>query len=216
MKKHTVLGLLICTALVCAFHLNLTNLNCTNAQMARIHDLLQYDLSGRFVLSNTTEKEWFVSPNELIPWIGTTWNLMIGVDANSSSDVRVSFNYSLMSDHPERWEGPREFSIKPDDVESAVYISHFVADFIIYPNYYIELIHSIANASGFFQLNLTHRGYRYDVGTSHLYVSNITAWLENPPDSDDKTPIALYLVFYGGGLIVIILMIIIMYRVKRE
>lgn len=216
MNRLTVLGLLICTVLVCAFHLNLVNLNCTNTQMTRVHDLLQYDLSGRFILSNKTEEELLVSSIDSYPQIGTTWNLTIDVDTNSSSSVLIKFNYSLMSKHPERWEGPREFVVNPDEVRSAVYISHFISDFIVSPNVYIKLINPSANASGFFYLNLIDPGYPYDVGTSHLYVSNITAWLENPPDDDDKTPIALSLVFYGGGLLVIILMIIILFRVKNE
>ncbi len=211
MKSHTLLGLIICSTLLSSFDCN-SAISIQNMMGEFFH---QNDTSGRFILSNKTEEELLVSLIDPYPRIGTTWNLTIDVDTNSSSSVLIKFNYSKMSKHPEWWEGPQEFVVNPSEVRSVVYISHFTSDFSFSPDVYIRLVNPSSNVSGFYHLNLINPGYPYDVGTSHLYVSNITAWLQNPPDEGEKTPIALYLVFYGGILITIILMIVFIFRLKH-
>lgn len=138
----------------------------------------EYDTSGVFSLTNTTDWEKLVfTPGSLVH-IGTTWNLTVHVFENSTTAINITYqnNYILS---PDWWEGRQSIIMFPNETHTEIYTSHVTGDTPLGLAFYFSLINSSKYVNGQYFLSLVHLGYPCDVGTSHLFVSNITAWLES-------------------------------------
>ncbi|MHA2096488.1 MAG: hypothetical protein ACW98F_17855 [Candidatus Hodarchaeales archaeon] len=139
-----------------------------------------------FNISNTPSFQRLCEYEDSHCCIGTTWNVSIYVHSNSTSAVEFQFG-SLESS----WEGNRSFIVSPNNSYTSVYVQHLVSDNI--GTWWIDygLVNPTGNASGTFTVQKINEGYSVWVGTGHLYVSNITAWLESlsqPKSTVDTTP----------------------------
>jgi hypothetical protein len=129
---------------------------------------------GFFTLENTSNHEILLDSEITIGTIGRTFLFTVTLYANSSSAVHISF-YG----YPNNWfEGEKEFNVYPNQTRSEIYVSHGVSDDTPYLGFEYYLVEPEKNASGTFEVLETHPGYPVDVGTSHIYVENITMWIE--------------------------------------
>lgn len=132
--------------------------------------------TGSFSMTNTSEKYTLLNDIIYSMAIGTTWNLTIVIHGNSSS--RVSFSFNSIDGIPlDYWEGTKNFVVSSNETRSEQYVSHCVADESPGFNFQYTLVDSTKNASGMYKFEKIHPGYSVNVGTGHLYVPNITAWL---------------------------------------
>lgn len=135
---------------------------------------------GSFYLTNTSENFLLLEKRIYSSYIGTTWNLSIQVDINSSSGINVTLRQS-QSRIPKIWEGCPEFQVNPNESRSELYVNHEVSDDLQDINFQYSLLKPSRNASGYYQIEVTHPGYPVDwdlVKTGTYYVANITAWVE--------------------------------------
>ena len=155
---------------------------------------------GRFSIANTSEQQaldviLFTSE------IGATYNFTISVHSNSSSGILISFFAGM----PRDWEGPLELRLDPDQSVTVSYVCHVTADVYDAAYFHYKLLESSKNASGTYQLEQVHPGYSAGfVGTSHLYVSDITLWLERQSRIYGTPELAVGLFLLCIGLLVVI------------
>jgi hypothetical protein len=156
---------------------------------------------GRFFIANTSELQaldviLFTSE------IGATTNVTISVHSNSSSGILVSFSTTRPKYY---WEGPLELRLEPDQSVTVSYICHFTADQSNAAYFHYKLLESSKNASGTYQLEQVHPGYTAAfIGTSHLYVSDITLWLEHQSRIYGTPELAVGIFLLCIGLLVVI------------
>ncbi len=126
--------------------------------------------AGSFHISNTSDYHTLIEPEIYGLAIGHTVNVTITLHDNSSTAV----NFSVSS----WYKGEAEFQVNPNETHSELYVNHFVSDDAHSLDLEYCLAESEKNASGMYQVEELHPGYHVNVGTSSLYVHNITAWLE--------------------------------------
>ena len=139
---------------------------------------LQVIEAGTFSVANSTENFTLLKDMVYaISFIGTTWNLTTSLHGNSSSAIGIFFvgsSDNLGSD----FVGTGYFVINPNESVTEQYVGHTASDDLPGFNFQYFLSDATKNASGRYQVTLIHLGYHVTVGTGHLYIRNITAWLE--------------------------------------
>ncbi|MHA2113388.1 MAG: hypothetical protein ACW98W_18135 [Candidatus Hodarchaeales archaeon] len=172
MKDREIICLIICLT-VCFYTISRPNVLLVNNVRSINRDTIESDT---FNLTNTSETFNLLNDWIYLMGIGATWNLTITLTENSSSAVR--FNLTEVGYISPSWlEGSREFSVLPGETQSNIYVNHFITDDTLGFNFKYQLSEPTEQASGFFHMVLVKSGYRVSIGTSQLYVHNITAWL---------------------------------------
>ncbi|MHA2055499.1 MAG: hypothetical protein ACW99F_18120 [Candidatus Hodarchaeales archaeon] len=173
------------------------------------------EAEGVFSIFNSTEEKELLETPIYGTAIGAAWNITILVYSNSSSGLNVTF-FSFIH---EWWQGKRNFTINPSDSRSEIYIQHGMSDDPSPVNFKYSLINTTNQASGEYIINQTFSGYDTDVGTGHIYVSNITAWLEqmettsNPPSLWDIFFLPSNVLF--GGVVLILISLGFYFRFRK-
>jgi hypothetical protein len=94
--------------------------------------------------------------------------------------------------------------VYPNYTHSEVYISHSTGDTPAGLNFHLSLVDPAGNATGTYYLTLVREGYLVNVGTSHLYVSNITAWLEQQSSvTTNPVPLSLGIISFSIAVFII-------------
>lgn len=138
--------------------------------------------TGQFFIEKTSEHKTL---NEAIfSWgIGTTYNITITAESNSSSGVIFSVTSIYFS---KSWDGLSEFQVFPNESFTTSYISHCMADEPPEVSFRYSLIDSSKNASGTYHILCVDPGYQVSIpgGTGYTCVTDISAWLESKPLSN--------------------------------
>jgi hypothetical protein len=170
----------------------------------------EYDSSGTISLVNTTENLLFTYTKPTLPHIGETWNLTVRLFSNSTTGINVSYqNLYLLS--PDWWEGQKNFLVHPNETQTQIYVSHITGDTPLGLAFYIRLLNNTQNAWGTYELTKLHSGYEFPVDTAHLYVSDISAWLEEM-SGDNSTPFDEKIFVIGIPVIALLVISVLIYR----
>ena len=152
---------------------------------------------GTFNLMNTTESHFLVR-TAFYTRIGEIWNFTLTVHANASSAITLNasnWSFQAYTNSSNWWSGDKEFFVQPGQSRCEQYVSHIIADFDVELNFYIRLNESTKYSSGTYHLILLQEGHYTDIGTSYLYVEDISKWVANL-SSTPTTPTTTALPWY--------------------
>jgi hypothetical protein len=110
--------------------------------------------------------------------IGTTYQVSISTDDNSTSNIIIT--YSTNPPDQRKWEGPNDFLIITGEAVEYNYISHVCGDLIdrYTPTFFAELTNPSGFVTGFHSFSRIEDGYFPNIcGTGHLIVDDINLWL---------------------------------------